>query len=351
MRLTFKCSQCNEEFDQCESMRDGRKWVEGPELCYESTYHTIFPLPEGDNRRVDVEFVCLTQGQGEQSIASQMKALDGRRGIKKLFIQAQGPEEDFILAPDLPDLEYLEVHDMFLDTCMKLTTENVPKLKELSLKEVADTCTVELDLPNLERFSVGYWHCAEDVAEQLVECLSKASKLREYKVTEFWLPETSLYSEHLTECVFANDPHEPRSSWAQTRKITLFAPKLQDLRFVAFDQLETIEFLEENPLEPVGDGEKRGQIKLRDQSKFSLSLNTNKFSEETMKQIKGSVRFSGKVDDRGMMVNENGMSVEAESIIAQLQAQAMMGGQFGAAGTGGAGGLYMNDSHGTMGFF
>jgi hypothetical protein len=226
----MECKACGESFTRHSrnsydyNGKISAPITQGPKYCYVGP-HTVKPLKSGDERRISVDILHLTAGP---NIQREIDAIPSTMpNVRVLSIQSDGCFDDSLnptLEVAMPKLEKIKLIDVAFDK-VNLNPELTPLVEDVFFQNIPDDCDLTVLLPELKQFSMHYYGPSDD--EQWIhDMLRTAKKLESFDSYKLRVgPSLSFASNDLISI----DLHRAEC----LRSLTLYAPKLRELRLQA----------------------------------------------------------------------------------------------------------------------
>ena len=239
---SFYCQACDRGYTIMSEGRDyamvNGRVVQGPRWCY-SGQHTFVDIPSEDKRRNYGSTLVVLKADGD--VQEKIDALpETNPDVTTLIIAASGLYDENInpkLCVKLAKLEEVQLIDCAFAE-ITLNEQLTPNLRRVQMKNVPDSCKLNLSIPNLTHFTIYYFN---GDAKALQIMLDKATKLEKFDSYKLWcFDHISFASNHLTDI----NLHRSDS----LRSIDLWAPRLEDLNLQACYALKSIRIKDTYPI-------------------------------------------------------------------------------------------------------
>ncbi|KAG1667361.1 hypothetical protein FOA52_001421 [Chlamydomonas sp. UWO 241] len=212
---------------EAKTRTTGARW-------YYQGQHSAGRLADGDERRVALNAVVLEAGA---DIQARIDALPETVTTLTICSGLYDHGNEPTLARRLPQLKTLKLKNVAFSQ-VTLNATLTPRLRSLTMKNVPESCDLEVVLTSLRDVSIQFWGGDPQVLDDV---LAAATKLQTFDSYKLWSNSELTFASNKLESI---DLH--RADCLQS--IRIWAPSLAHLSVQACYSLEDIEFLRTHEL-------------------------------------------------------------------------------------------------------
>lgn len=276
---SFHCTACDTDYKKSCARGDGVEETapitKGKAWCFEG-YHTIQPLPGGDDRRVYKDVVVLsTSSDGD--LTAKLQALDDNESVRILKIKGTNDSSVDFSNTRMPNLEEFQSLDVNLGK-LELTRELTPKIQKIWMQNpsMSEKPDFRIDCPQLKDCTIYY--CDGDLqwVQNMLTAATELERFDSYKLRG---------CNHLNFA--SNDLRSIRLHRAEClERLDLWAPRLTNLDVQAAYDLEQVHFQKNHAL----------KHELGEDFGFDEPLRVNATNASLSRQAIGAIASHPRVD-------------------------------------------------------
>lgn len=232
---TMNSNGCRDCAEDCGAI------VKGPLWCFEGK-HTLNPLPVSDKRRVWRDVVTVLPRDHLQRKIDALLSPENEAKVTVLNFPNGGCDDKITASINhrMSNLTTLRIMDMTLVE-LRLTADLTPKLVELEVRNIPQTCKFHVVVPTLKKIWIHHYTPPEHSSGCINDMLAAATALETFETYKLWVSEELRFaSNHLKSIeLYRSDG---------LSGISLWAPNLEKLVLRACFSIKNIEIVKSHQL-------------------------------------------------------------------------------------------------------